>query len=318
MTAEEFATQIAATFGATPARVGREYRVFCPHHEADGGVHKPSLAVWDKGSGRCAWKCMTGCSKETVKAALKARGVSVPGSGPLTTEQMLANALANEARRVDSLKRAWEAYSVSVPVAEGDVVDVYLKSRGIDVTRMPGAGTIRTSLQDAMVGLILDLTTLRDETPKAKGVMTLALNTDGTPWLSPDGRKLRSIVGTQRGYGVPYGVPGPHLVVAEGVETMLSAMILLEVPFGVATLSAANMASLIVPEWVRQVTIAEDNDEAGQSAADATLRSLEGLVRVEIQTWGAWRGEGWDANDELMARKGMKHDYPVFTHSHQR
>lgn len=302
MPAEEFATQIAATFGTQPKRVGQEYRVFCPSHEADGGMHKPSLAIWDKGGGRCAWKCMTGCSKETVKAALKARGIKTPGAGPVTTEQMLATAQADAARHLDSLRKAQHSYLNSTDIKPGDPVDVYLKSRAIDISTIPGMSTLRTSIEDDeafLVGVIADLTTLRDDSRKAKGITTLSLNLDGTPRLAPDGKKYRSIVGTQKGFGVPFGVPGPHLVVAEGIETMLSAMLLLKIPFGVAVLSSANMASLAVPSWVERVTIAADADEPGCTAAAGLFAELHGTgVRTNIAGWGE-AGSGWDANDEL-------------------
>lgn len=304
MTAEELATRLASTYEATPRRVGQEYRVFCPVHEADGGDHKPSLAIWDRGNNRVAWKCMTGCDKSAVRAGIVARGVSLPSAGPQTTEQMMANAAANERRRLESLTKAWEAYNTSFDVKAGDVVDTYLRSRAIDITKIPSMGTIRCSPDtNTMVGLIVDLTTLTDATPKAKGVMTLALNADGTPWKDPEGRKLRSIAGTQKGFGVPFGVPGPHLVVAEGVESMLAAMILLNIPFGVATLSAANMPPLAIPEWVRRVTIAQDQDAPGIAAGYA-LRDTLNLcgVPARARNWGAGEGvpEGWDANDQLM------------------
>lgn len=319
-TAETFAREVAETFGVRPRRHGREWRVPCALHEADGKGHNPSLAIWDRAPGVVRWKCMTGCPRDAVRAALKARGVVVPGQGGATAEQQLAAARAKEEGRVQALLKARDAYQTSTDVKAGDPVDRYLKGRGIDLATIPGMSSIRTAVcpvhgGPALLGMIVDLTSLPPnallhrllEVPapakRATGIMTLSLNEDGTPRLI-DGKKFRSIAGTQKGFGVPFGVPGPHLVVAEGVETMLSAMILLEVPFGVAVLSASNMATLAVPEWVEEVIIAEDCDDPGRAAADATLRAMEPFFRVRIE---GWRGpDGWDANDELMKRKGLR------------
>jgi hypothetical protein len=101
---------------------------------------------------------------------------------------------------------------------------------------------------------------------------------------------------------VPFGETGPHLVVAEGVESMLAARQLLNIPFGIATLAAPNMRVLAVPEFVRRVTIAADNDTPGLEAAADLKEQLGRLgLPVKIWTWGL-NGTGFDAADELMRR----------------
>jgi len=313
MTAEDFANQVAATFGARPRRHGGEYRVFCPHHEADGGMHKPSLAIWDKGGGRFAFKCMTGCSSASVRSALKGRGISVPGSGPRTAEQQLAAAKANEERRVQSLRRAYECLEVAEKIEVQDCAGRYLASRGIttvwnrnafgSVLVAPDPNSTGPSASHCLLGIICDLSTLHNKPVRATGIMTLSLNNDGTPRLV-GGQKFRSIVGTQKGFGIPFGKIGPHMVVAEGLEMAISALEIIGADFCVATLSASNMPSLVIPEWVRRVSIAVDNDEAGANAAHRLELSLQDLFRVDIWRWND--AEGWDANDELMKRKGLK------------
>lgn len=319
MTAEEFAEQVAATFNTRPRRHGRELRVPCSLHEADGGVHRPSMAVWDKGGGRFAFRCLTGCSQAALKDALKARGVAVPRNGPRTTEQQLAAAKANEERRVGSLQRAKASLLAAEHIQVDDPVDAYLQSRGISihgrndfltVLKAPDPEIVTTGLAGerfALLGLICDLSTLRQKPIRSTGIMTLSLNNDGTPRLV-DGKKFRSIVGTQAGFGVPFGKIGPHMVVAEGLETAISALELLGGDFCVATLSASNMPNLAIPEWVRKVTIVEDNDGAGVAAAAALEKSVEEFFEVETVRYGGPddMGTGFDANDELMRRKGLK------------
>lgn len=310
MSAEDFAEQIARTYDTRPRRHGREYRVFCPHHEADGGAHSPSLAIWDKGGGRCAWKCMTGCSRDAVRSALKARGISVPGNGPRTAEQQLAAAQANEQRRLQSLRNARAALLASEHVRLDSPVDKYLVSRGLHVHAKNDFLTVLEAPDPqskvpawALLGIICDLSTLRQKPIRSTGIVTLSLNNDGTPALK-DGKKFRSIVGTQSGFGVPFGKLGDHMVVAEGLETAISALELIGADFCVATLSASNMPNLAIPEWVRKVTIAQDNDEPGIAAGNKLRLAIKEFFDVRVMTWAG--PEGWDANDEIMKQKGLK------------
>lgn len=241
---------------------------------------------------------------------MKARGISVPGLGPQTAEQQFAAAKANEERRVGSLRNAREALMASSHVRLGGPVDKYLESRGLYIhgkndffLTLLEAPDPQHPKSTAMLGIICDLSTLRQKPTRSTGIMTLSLNHDGTPRLV-DGRKFRSIVGTQKGFGVPFGRIGPHVVVAEGLETAISAMELTGADWCVATLSASNMPSLAIPEWVRKVTIAQDNDEPGIAAGNRLREEIKDYFDVRVMTWAG--PEGWDANDELMKQKGLK------------
>jgi hypothetical protein len=313
MTPEDLAERIASTFSMRPTRHGREYRVCCPVHEADGGVHRPSLAVWEASPGRAAMKCMTGCSLPAVKAALRARGVPV-GQASLTTAQQLQAAKAKEARRVQQLTLVRDAWEEAAPVSERDPVDRYLRSRGIaygahntTLRWVHDGGSIRCGLdpkhpsEPAMFCMIVDPAS--PNLSKATGMSILSLNRDGTPAVTPDGKKFRSIVGNYAGMAVPLGTPSSTVVVGEGVETVLAAMTLLEQPFGLATLSASNMPSIRLPEFVSSVLIAQDFDDAGAAAAEQLREEL--FVVGTLAVVHLWAGKpGWDASDELLRRMG--------------
>jgi len=92
-----------------------------------------------------------------------------------------------------------------------------------------------------------------------------------------------------------------RLVVAEGIETSLSAGLLASAPAW-AALSAGNMARVPVPDTVQEVIIAADNDTGGQGqraaweAADAFL-TLGKRVRVLMPDLA-----GDDCNDILRRR----------------
>src|SRR6185503_8220627 len=130
-TAKEFATQIAVVMGCKIRRHGREYRTYCPVHEADGGEHNCSYAIWDKPAGGFASKCMTGCTRPQVTAALRAKGVLWPKAPALTPEEQAARAAAHEEERVAKLSRARELLEESAPIFYDDPVDRYLRSRAL-------------------------------------------------------------------------------------------------------------------------------------------------------------------------------------------
>lgn len=310
MDAKTYAERVASIWSKKPRRHGREFRVPCPVHEGDGGQHTPSLAIWDVPSGGFAMKCMTGCPGAAIRRELVRWGVSSPTSRR-TTAEALAMRAAIEAARVEKLTRAVDLWEDSVPVADGDAVAKYLASRGLwplpDGCRdqiMTATDSIYAGFP-ALLGCVVDPMTLCDEQVTLTGVALLSLMKDGTPRMDR-GRKTRSIMGTQKGMGVALGVPGATMVVGEGIETTLSAMRLMSEPFGIATLSASNMPTLGIPPFVRHVIVAQDADEAGR---DAAMNLLSNLVRLrsvsgDIRWWDG--PKGWDANDELLKRRGSK------------
>jgi len=75
-------------------------------------------------------------------------------------------------------------------------------------------------------------------------------------------RDERRTMGSCRGGAVWFGTvtPDTELVVGEGIETTLSAMILWGAKAGAATLGTAGLESLVLPQAARRVVIAADND----------------------------------------------------------
>lgn len=313
MKAEALARKIADTYSRQPTRIGREWRTFCPVHEADGGMHKPSLALWDYGD-NCAVKCMTGCSKQSVIAALKERGVAIGVGGRMNPEQALKAAQQREEHRVIQLRKVEDILSGADGITFGSPQDMYLAYRGIDVReRYVREFSTLFAVDDplfpgspALAAAIIDPTTYGEApvTPRLVGLSILSLiGDDGSPRISDrTGKKLRSVIGTQRGFGVPFGKPGDHVVIAEGLESMLAARQLLKIEFGIATLAAPNMPLIKLPDYVRRVTIAADNDDAGLNASAQLMTDLGHLgIHTERVVYG--NGGGFDAADELMRTK---------------
>jgi hypothetical protein len=114
----------------------------------------------------------------------------------------------------------------------------------------------------------------------------------------PYERDERRTVGACQGGAVWFGTVTPQtkLVVGEGIETTLSAMILWGAKAGAATLGTSGLRSLVLPQAARQVVIAADNDAPvykdlkklpnGMDAARAARRLWLGedpSIEVEIK-----------------------------------
>jgi hypothetical protein len=120
-----------------------------------------------------------------------------------------------------------------------------------------------------------------------------------------DGKALQRLgLGPVGGNAVHLFDPGGDaLLIGEGIETVLSALILSRWKLaGWATLGTSGMVKLAVPRRFRRVLIAADNDAngAGLKAADALARRLRRAgVQVRVRTPASGLN---DFNDELVAR----------------
>lgn len=91
-------------------------------------------------------------------------------------------------------------------------------------------------------------------------------------YLAPDGTKaaavpVRATFGSFAGGAIRLHPAAPEMVVAEGLETLAAAVVLLGLP-GWAAVSCGNLgANMALPTGVRRVTIAADPDAPGQRAA---------------------------------------------------
>lgn len=108
-------------------------------------------------------------------------------------------------------------------------------------------------------------------------------------WLDRDGRSKapvadpRRSLGSQLGGGVRLGLIGEVLAVGEGIETMLSLRTALPAMPVLAGLSANHLAGLELPEGLRRVYVARDNDPEGRRA-DARLRVRQRGRTIEFRT----------------------------------
>jgi hypothetical protein len=180
-------------------------------------------------------------------------------------------------------------------VADGTLVETYLASRGL---HLPPPNTLRFhaglkhpsgGIWPAMVALVMRSS---DDTPLAIHRTYLARDGGGKAPVDPQ----KMMLGPCRGGAVRLGAAGNVMMIAEGLETALSAMQATGNPTW-AALSTSGLRTLDLPGDVRDVIVLADGDEPGDAAARtcAWRWKREGR-RVRI----AHPPQGMDFNDMLV------------------
>jgi hypothetical protein len=129
------------------------------------------------------------------------------------------------------------------------------------------------------------------------------VGSDHTKCYVTGAAKNRETRGVLKGGAVWLGSPSAdaEIVVGEGLESVLSAMILLDLKCGAAVLGP-NLKGLVLPSSATRVHIAADNDETGRGAANCVAKQWRNAgLRVRVSMPDE---EGWDFNDVL--RDGLR------------
>ncbi len=271
------AREIAAKFDLK--RVGREWRGTCPACGYANG-----LTLSEK-SGRPLWWCASCRDQAAVSAAIL-------GDAPAPRADAVARSSDPGPDRRAAALALWD---MAVP---NGLVIPYLQGRGLTAPPEPvlrylsGAKHPSGSRLPCMVALLVDMT----GRPAAVHRTFLAPGGTGKANVEPQ----RMTLGHVRGAAVRLYPAAPRLVIAEGIETALAAALLLKLPAW-AAVSAGNMAdTLALPELVRDVVIAADNDAPGREAArKAAARWRAERRKVQIATPDR---PGADFNDLLQER----------------
>ena len=249
------AAEVAVRLGAR--RVGREWRCDCPscgYHAAfsvQGGVHQ-----------RARVSCF-GCNdRDGITSALLAitAGAWTPPERqkPETEAQM-------RAEKQKRARRLWEHGTTAL----NSIVGVYLSVRGLAGLEQSAALRFGPSIGHPQGGP--KLPAMLAEIVDAAGEMTGLHRT----YLRPDGAGKAAVEPAKASLGVVWGGAirlHPHdsarpLVIGEGIETAASAGILLQAPAW-AAVSAGNLGGgVVLPEEVRDVIIAADDDQEGERRA---------------------------------------------------
>lgn len=195
-------------------------------------------------------------------------------------------------QKEDKIKRARRIWHESKGI-EGSPAERYLRARAIPRI-LPGALRFHpamTSLEDkerrpALIGAITD------EAGDIAGVHVTLLSAHGAAKASV--ATPRRVIGAMMGAAVRLDDPDDTLIVAEGIETALSAQAALEGPAW-ALMSAGNLARFELPSSLSRLLIAADNDQAGLEAANNLQSRVSDSIACEIamppngaNDWNDW------------------------------
>jgi hypothetical protein len=242
-------------------RVGYEWRCACPIC----GGH--SLCITEGRTGKLLFKCWSGgCQFTDIITALREDGLmdGLPTGSVRVADE---DEIAKIARRI---RTAQSLYRGSVD-AMGTLLEVYLRSRGIAI--VPSVLRFirwcphrNKQCYPAMAAPILDIE------GALVGLSATFLRPDGCGKVDLPAKEQRQFYGLAASVGgaVRLGTSGGSLVVGEGIETVISAMLLHGYQNGWAALSANGLKALKLPDEIDRVTIAVDNDVDGVGA-DAAL-----------------------------------------------
>jgi putative DNA primase/helicase len=272
------AREIAQQLGRA-VRVGHDWRCNCPIHQGH------SLTLADGRDGKLLVRCWGGCEWRDIFPELRSRGLLIGGpvdTSPEREDELRRAPEAAERAEIERLRRRIAAardLSRHSKDAAGTPVEVWLRTRGL-LGRMP---PVLRYLQHcphrnggyypAMVAPIVNVA------GEQIGIHKTFLRPDGTGKADVPKSEQRETCGLMKGGAVRLGRVWPDgwLIIGEGIETSMSAMLIYRRPAW-AALSACGVENLILPPAARKILICADRDENGvgeQAARNAGQRWLE-------------------------------------------
>jgi putative DNA primase/helicase len=264
------AREIAQQLGHA-LRVGHDWRCDCPLHRGH------SLTIADGRDGKLLVKCFGGCGWREIFSEFRVLGLisGCPVDVDPQREDELRRKREAEARReIERIRRrissARDLYRRASPAAGTPAESYLLQSRGIagpipPVLRfLPHCPHRNGSYYPAMVAPIVNV--LGEQI----AVHKTSLRPGGTSKADLPKEKQRETCGPFKGGAIRLAPhrPDVELLIAEGIESAVSAMWLFGLP-GWAALCANGIEALELLPEIRSVVIAADNDEngVGQRAA---------------------------------------------------
>lgn len=199
---------------------------------------------------------------------------------------------------VGSPESARRLFAISKPI-RGTIAETYLRRRGISALHQTASLRFhprcyykpdRNLPTETWPALIAAVTTLN-------GVITGVHRT----WLDPSGRGKapidtpRRAMGYLLGNAVRFGFADDVIAAGEGIETILSLRCVLPTLPMAAALSANHLSALLLPEGLRRLYIARDDDAAGD-AVQAALAQRAASAGIEAITLSPRLG---DFNEDL-------------------
>ena len=293
------------------ALVGREVKLVPRGHEHVGlcPFHKektPSFYVNEKKGVYHCHACQVG--GDAIDYARHAYGLTFPEAirrlaGDDELGRIKITPRDQPEDNSERIRQAQTIWTASQPIG-GTIAETYLRSRGITIP-LPDTLRFHPSLQHS-TGLRLPAIVAGMAVAPSRIIAAIHqtfIKIDGSgkiPLSTP-----RLTLGPAKGGAIRLSPwRDGSLVIAEGIETTLSAMQLFGLP-GWSARSDGGIRSLVLPDEVRDVMICADNDAngVGQAVAEVTAEKWRGegrRVRIELPEC-----VGTDWNDVLRGRIGL-------------
>lgn len=247
----------------------------CPAHSDSN----PSLSV-RIGERSLLFKCFAGCSATEILRAIRRLHLDVPSITPAQS-MSLAGATSSMSARA---RQIWEdAYALP-----GTPGDLYLRSRAVAIQTPALRYNPRTPLgrgksvrfRGAIIAPVV-------EGPRLVAIQRIFL-APTTATLAADLEKPKLTLGRPMAGAVRLAPARRILGLAEGVETALSAMILLGIPVW-ATLGNERLPRIRVPDPIDHLVLLPDADRAGRIGARLAEQAYARPGRF-IETRWPWFG----------------------------
>ncbi|TPW04130.1 MAG: virulence-associated protein E [Alphaproteobacteria bacterium] len=268
--------RIVAACGGSLYDAGRRALIPGPGHAPEDR----SVSLFCADDGRILIHCFGPRDDwRTVRDMLALAGL-LDGRGfePAPTRARAARPFVAQPSAEERSARARRIWGAGVAVA-GSLAERYLAARGV---RASASADSALRFHTDPAGVV-------------QGVEATLLARDGASARKADIATPRRVIGRLLGGAVRLQAPSETLLIAEGVESALSAAHALGAPAW-AALSAANLARFAPPAGVRRLIIAADADAAGLHAATILAeRRRHEVDAVKITTppegfndWNDW------------------------------
>lgn len=255
---------------------------------------------WDDRLGNGSYFCSVCGSGSGLHLLAQHQGLSHKEAAKLVYSFLPECKQTAKKPEVDKLERVKKLWAKREKLTEGDCVSEYLASRGIK--------NAPKTLHKAHHGVFIGEVWQPYVAMIAKAV--IGSKAVGVHLTYLDGGKKANIEKSRECYSVAAGAlngaairlheAGEKLLIAEGIETALSASQIFGIPAWSA-INAGGMEKVIIPEFVKEVIICADRDlnYTGQSAAyNLAKRLTTAGLKVEVRLPDI---EG-DWNDILMSK----------------
>jgi hypothetical protein len=236
------------------------------------------------GTDAVLFKCFAGCDAKDILAELRCRGIVGPGAERRdrpdreTTEPPPAH-------RPDP--RSVALWREAQPIADGSAPAKFLKARGITIEPPP---SLRSSTIMHLDRYPLPAMFAAVQAPDRRIVAIQQTLIDPGEYRKAQVRLPRRTVGALGWGAVRLDTAASILGLSEGTEKGLAAQQLFGIPCW-STLGAGRMHRVWIPDFVRELHLFLDNDDAGRAAGERTAcahRHRKVVLRFPPERFKDW------------------------------